>query len=126
VLGTSPALEYACGAGYDFTLPHLSIDAEWQGCWITAPPADVMAPLLSSLLYARAFIRLGQDRFLAGVSAIASTSDWSLAVVSDLAFAPSNELSFQLLVPVFLGGSGTELGQFSGNHLVSLAAAWRF
>jgi len=85
-----------------------------------------MTPLLSSLLYGRAFLRLGEDRFLSGASAVWSLADRSLALLVDLTFAPSSELSFQLLAPFFIGGSVTELGQFSGNHLVSLGATWRF
>jgi hypothetical protein len=126
VLGSSPCLEYSFGAGYDFEAPRLSLDAEWKGCWIVSPPEAVMTPLLSSLLYGRAFLRLWEDRFLAGAGAVWSLADRSLALLADLTFAPSSELSFQLLAPFFIGSADTELGQFSDNHLASLAATWKF
>jgi hypothetical protein len=126
ILVTAPFVESALGVGYDMGEPRLSLELEWKGSLITSPPDSLIEPMLSQLFFGRASIRLWEDRISLGANAVVALLDWSLVAVADLSFSPSNELSFQLLAPFFFGAADTDLGQFSANHLVTLAAVWRF
>jgi len=125
-LVTSPCLEYAAGAGYDFSVPRLSLQAGYRGLWVTQPTADTLLPFMGSYLSGTCALRLWDDRLSVAIQGLVSTADWSAAIIGLLSVAPSNELSFDVTLPFFLGASDTELGQFSANYLVSIGVTVRY
>jgi hypothetical protein len=125
-LTTSPYLQYAVGCGYEMASPHLSLQAGCRGGWISQETSDTILPFLDSYVSARGQLQLWEDRVSLSAQTLSSTVDWSTVVIGVLSFAPSTEFSVDLIFPVFFGGSDTELGQFSGNHLISIGATVRF
>ncbi|HET6486810.1 MAG TPA: hypothetical protein VFH83_10345 [Spirochaetia bacterium] len=125
-LVTSPCLEYAAGAGYDFSAPRLSLQAGYRGLWVTQSTAETILPFLGSYLNGTCALRLWDDRLSVATQALVSTVDWSAAIIGLLSIAPTNELSFDVVLPFFLGASDTELGQFAANYLVSIGVTVRY
>ena len=123
---TLPYLQCAAGAGYDFERPRLSLQAAYHGAWAIEQTSSTILPFLDSYATARAQLRLLDDRIVLTTEALYSVVDGSMVVMGDLSFAPSSELSLGLTVPVFIGASDTELGQFAENHLVSVGVTARF
>ncbi|HTP58618.1 MAG TPA: hypothetical protein VMM82_06845 [Spirochaetia bacterium] len=126
VLAVAPYLEYALEATWEHPQPHLTVSCEWKGSWIPTPPAGVVMPLLSSVLVGTTSVRLLDEKLSLGTSTIISLQDNSAAILADVSFNPSSEITVQVGAPFFFGAATTELGEFAANHLVTLTSVWRF
>jgi hypothetical protein len=122
--------EYTVGASYELSRLKTTLLAEFKGDLVVPSGSGSEDALVKNLLSC-AFVGSARSAFfdsrmIASVLVLVSTADGSTAMQLALSYEPSSELRFVLYSPLFFGGLETELGQFSGNHLVSAAVQWRF
>ena len=121
-----PYLEYSVGASYEFSFMSLTLFGELKYNHVFSEGQIFVPQMLQSLAVAAVNVSVFDYILSAYVSGIFSLVDGGVASVARITFAPVDELSVELLAPVFFGEADSELGQYRDNYLVSAKVIWRF
>jgi hypothetical protein len=121
-----PYLEYTAGASYEFSFINLSLFGELKHNHVFTEEQFFVAQMLQSMAVGAVSVSVFDYALSFFVSAIYSLADGGVASVARITYAPVDELSVELLAPMFFGDVDSELGQFRDNFLVSAKVIWRF